>query len=293
MKTDEKKYYFMEDEKENERLASKVDPDQFVEKYLKPYLYDGISVLDVGSGPGVIGRAIGEFCSCDNIVALDIVSGRVVAAKQNMSGNTKSSATQGDAISLPFLSNSFDFVMARFLIEYVSNPELAIDEMVRVCKPGGRIFFQDLDGQILWHYPEDKELQLGLENIMNYLKLYKGFDPFAGRKLYHYAFSAGVSDIYVKAESYHFFPGKIDRKNYELWEMKFNNAMESATKILGSRNKALELKKHFLDYFSREDTLTYSVVFTVSGIKPKIFPDLALYGGDHNGTNGFEKEGTI
>jgi len=268
MTRDDKKYYFMEDERENERLASKVDPDQFVEKYLKPYLYDGISVLDVGSGPGVIAEAIGKSCSCHNIVALDIVSGRALAAKQNMHNNPVSSAIQGDANFLPFHSNSFDFVMARFLIEYISNPEVAITEMMRVCKPGGRIFLQDLDGQILWHYPEDKKLQSHIERILDYLKSYNGFDPFSGRKLYHYAFLAGLSNIDAKAESYHFFPGKIDKKNYELWEMKFDNAMDSAMNILGNRNKVLELKKLFLDYLLRDDTLTYSVIFTATGLKP-------------------------
>ncbi len=43
----------------------------------------------------------------------------------------------GDLFNLPFKDSSFDYVFSIFVLEHVPNPELAIEEMHRVLKPGG------------------------------------------------------------------------------------------------------------------------------------------------------------
>jgi hypothetical protein len=139
--------------------------------------------------------------------------------------------------------------------------------MVRVCCPGGRILLQDLDGQLVWHYPEDVELQETLGRVMAGLAE-GGFDPLVGRKLFSLAKSAGLTDIEVTAESYHLYAGCIGNRNLRLWETKFDIAMPAAAKILGSTDAAQRLKYRFLEYLCRDDTLTYSVLFTVTGTKP-------------------------
>ena len=40
---------------------------------------------------------------------------------------------------------------------------LAVREMVRVLRPGGRLMLQDLDGQLIWHEPMDDALRSGLD----------------------------------------------------------------------------------------------------------------------------------
>ena len=46
---------------------------------------------------------------------------------------------QGDALNLDFPDNSFDYVTSFHVITVVPDPVRMINEMVRVCKPGGRI----------------------------------------------------------------------------------------------------------------------------------------------------------
>ena len=64
--------------------------------------------------------------------------------------------------------------------------------MTRVCKPGGTVLLQDLDGQLLWHYPEDAEVQQTAEKVVAALAA-TGFDPFVGRKLFWLAKKAGLT----------------------------------------------------------------------------------------------------
>src|SRR5580692_397851 len=52
---------------------------------------------------------------------------------------------QGDAEQLPFTPGSFDLAMCRHLLWTLPHPEAAIDEWIRVLRPGGRLVV--LDGQ--------------------------------------------------------------------------------------------------------------------------------------------------
>ncbi len=49
----------------------------------------------------------------------------------------------GDAESLPFLDNTFDFVFCRNLLKHVYEEHLAVEEMKRVLKPGGKVFIAE------------------------------------------------------------------------------------------------------------------------------------------------------
>ncbi|MFE4460683.1 ubiquinone/menaquinone biosynthesis methyltransferase, partial [Nocardia tengchongensis] len=45
----------------------------------------------------------------------------------------------GDAMALPFADDSFDAVTISYGLRNVSDPDLALREMLRVTKPGGRL----------------------------------------------------------------------------------------------------------------------------------------------------------
>jgi len=75
-------------------------------------------------------------------------------AKEKNRENSRVQFVCGDAQSMEFQSNSFDLVYCRMLLQYLKEKERAVSEMARVCKPGGTVLLQDLDGQLLWHYPK-------------------------------------------------------------------------------------------------------------------------------------------
>jgi ubiquinone/menaquinone biosynthesis C-methylase UbiE len=258
--------YIMEDPREAMRLELKVDPCAWVQKYVAGRIGANAEVLSVGCGPGVILR---ELCSLDDSIratGLDISDERVQEAKQRNRENARAKFVRGDAQAMDFASNSFDLVYSRMLMEYLRDKESAVREMVRVCKRGGTVLLQDLDGQLLWHYPEDPVVQGTVERVVRALAL-TGFDPFVGRKLFSLAHRAGLKNINVQVECYHLIAGEIEPAILEQWELKLEIAGPQLARLLGSESEAREQSRRFLEYLRRPDTLTYSTVFTVAGEK--------------------------
>lgn len=259
--------YFMEDTREAERLAAKVVPESWVSSYLPAANLSGVQdVLDVGCGPGVIARALACRYPGAQVTGLDISPDRVARAIRQNADVPNAAICHGSATNMPFGEGQFDLVYCRFLLEYLPNRAEAVAEMVRVCRPGGSVVLQDLDGQLLWHFPCDEQMAGGIGRVLRRLSD-TGFDPFVGRKLYSLAWISGLRDLSVRIEPYHLIAGTIDAHDYELWKLKLDIALPFITKALGSRSDAEQLTAAFLQHLQREDTLTYSVVFTVSGRK--------------------------
>jgi len=181
-------------------------------------------------------------------------------------GNGRMKFVRGDAQAMEFPSNSFDFVYCRMLLQYLKKKEQAVAEMTRVCRPGGTVLLQDLDGQLLWHYPADDGIQQTAEKVVTALAA-TGFDPFVGRKLFWLAQKAGLTNLEVHAECYHLIAGKIEPQILRQWELKLEIAKPQLAQIFGGESEAKKQIRAFLDYLSRPDTLTYSTVFTVTGEK--------------------------
>jgi SAM-dependent methyltransferase len=260
------KDYIMEDPREALRLELKVDPSAWVEKYLANRVRPGAEVLSVGCGPGVVLAALAATDSSIKATGLDISAERVRQAIERNQGHARMQFVSGDAQEMEFPSNRFDLVYCRMLMQYLREKQKAVAEMTRVCKPGGTVLLQDLDGQLLWHYPEDSEVQQTAEKVVAALSA-TGFDPFVGRKLFWLAKKAGLTNLNVQVECYHLIAGEIDARILEQWELKLEIARPQLARVLGGESEARKRILAFLEYLSRPDTLTYSTLFTVTGEK--------------------------
>lgn len=98
----------------------------------------GQRLLDVAAGNGNVSLAAARrFChvtSSDYVEAL-LERGRERAATEGLSIEFK----PGDAEALPFANSSFDLVTSSFGVMFTPNQERAAAELVRVCRPGGKI----------------------------------------------------------------------------------------------------------------------------------------------------------
>jgi ubiquinone/menaquinone biosynthesis C-methylase UbiE len=258
--------YIMEDPREAMRLAQKVDAHAWVQRYLAHQLQPGAEVLSVGCGPGVILREVCSLGRSIRATGIDVSAERVKEAKQKNHGIPQLDFVCGDAQAMEFPAERFDLVYSRMLLEYLKDKEGAVREMARVCKRGGTVLLQDLDGQLLWHYPEDPVVQGTAEKVVRALAA-TGFDPFVGRKLFSLAHKAGLKKIDAQVECYHLIAGEIAPAILQQWELKLEIARPQLARLLGSESEAREQTRRFLEYLRRPDTLTYSTVFTVTGEK--------------------------
>jgi SAM-dependent methyltransferase len=259
--------YIMDDPREGQRLLDKVDAPSWISKYLEQHLEDAKTILSVGCGPGVFLRELAEIHPDAEFVGVDLSPDRIHDAELRLRGLPNARAQIGDAQALPFESGSFDFVFCRFLMAYLPDKQRALQEMVRICRSGGKVLLQDLDGQLLWHSPEDPELQQTIEKVVSRLAS-SGFDPFVGRKLFNLCFQAGLIDIKVQIDPYHLYAGSIEEEPLDLWRTKLEIAKPQLKKALGSDEAAAKYIERFLAYLRRPDTLTYSCLFSVFGTTP-------------------------
>jgi SAM-dependent methyltransferase len=254
--------YIMEDPREAARLAAKLDSQAWVATNIRPLVEPGMRLLDVGCGRGHLAAAVGTAHPDVQVVGVDVSPARFEG--QRMPANV--GLRPGNARSLPFDAGSFDLVYCRFLLEYLPEPEHVVVEFARVVRAGGRVLLQDLDGQLVWHWPPDEHLERLLATLLLHLQK-TGFDPHVGRKLFSFARGAGLEDIAVRVAGYHLYAGSILPADEALWETKLEIALPRIAEALGSRDEAAALKAAFLEYLRREDTLTHSVAFTVCGRK--------------------------
>ena len=258
--------YIMEDPREALRLELKVNPDAWVQKYLAHRICPGAEVLSVGCGPGVILRSVTNLDSSIRATGIDVSENRLRQAWEKNRENSRVKFVCGDAQSMEFPSDRFDLVYCRMLLQYLKEKQQTVSEMARVCKPGGTVLLQDLDGQLLWHYPENPAVQRTLEKVVAALGA-TGFDPFVGRKLFSFARNAGLTNIDVQVECYHLIAGEADPHILQQWELKLEIARSRLARVFGGEREAEEQSRAFLEYLRRPDTLTYSTVFTVAGEK--------------------------
>ena len=259
--------YIMDHPQEGQRLLDKVDADAWISKFLEPLLPQVKSALSVGCGPGVFLRELAGSHPEIDVAGVDLSRSRVRDAEQRLRGLPNARACTGDVLALPFEANTFDLVFCRFLMEYLPDKLRAVQEMARVCSPGGKILLQDLDGQLVWHFPEDAELQLATERVLSHLAS-TGFDPFVGRKLFSLCLGTTLTDIRVQVDPYHLYAGRIDEKQFSQWQSKLEIARPQLRAALGSEEAAQKYSGRFLEYLRDPRTLTYSCLFTVTGTKP-------------------------
>jgi ubiquinone/menaquinone biosynthesis C-methylase UbiE len=101
-------------------------------------------VLDVAAGTGHLSRAIAPHVK--RVVALDLTpemldQGKREAAQQ---GLTNVMFELGEAETLPYPSAAFDLVVTRFSLHHFADPHGPIQEMVRVCRRGGKVAIIDM-----------------------------------------------------------------------------------------------------------------------------------------------------
>jgi SAM-dependent methyltransferase len=125
---------------------------------------EGQTVLDVAGGAGEPSLAIAERVGpTGSVTCTDAVAEMVAAAKTEAQrrGLTNITFRKCVADSLPFGDSEFDAVVSRLGIMFFPDPRSALNEMLRVTKPGGCLAFA------VWHKNELNPFACIVTDIMS------------------------------------------------------------------------------------------------------------------------------
>lgn len=95
-------------------------------------------VLDAGCGTGRYAAAWRTLFPSAAVIGVDI---NPTILRAGLVAPDALTPINGNLEALPFGSGSFDVVMSRGAVQHTANPKQAVHELVRVCKPGGLLFF--------------------------------------------------------------------------------------------------------------------------------------------------------
>lgn len=164
--------------------------------YLLPHLAPGVSMLDIGCGPGTITADLAAVVAPGQVTATDLYANvlNVARGEAQSRGIANVVFEVADVHNLHYPSGTFDVVHAHQVLQHVANPVGALREMKRVCVSGGIVAARDADyAGFLW-YPTYPALELWRDLYTQAARANKG-EPDAGRRLLSWANAAGFSDI--------------------------------------------------------------------------------------------------
>ena len=95
----------------------------------------GDLVLDVGSGTGALSLAVAAVASA-RVTGIERSATYVRHAREHAE-NDRVRFEVGDATALPFPDNTFDRTLSMLVMNFVPDPAVALDQMIRVTRPGG------------------------------------------------------------------------------------------------------------------------------------------------------------
>jgi len=159
-------------------------------------LRSSTSVLDVGCGPGSITVGFGK--RCNRVVGVESSQDMVRFAREQMKENKVDDVVSiefGDAYKLDYPDSSFDLVFAHQVLQHLSDPVAALEEMSRVAKVA--VCVRDADYSSMLAYPPIEEID---EWRDMYRRAYfaNHLQPDAGRYLYHWLLQAGFEQADIK-----------------------------------------------------------------------------------------------
>jgi len=101
-------------------------------------------VLDVACGPGIVACAFSPIV--EYVTGIDITPAMLEQAQAlaHQRGLRNVSWQEAEGEKLPFTEGSFSIVLSRYAFHHCVDPNVVLSEMIRVCRPGGKVVIADV-----------------------------------------------------------------------------------------------------------------------------------------------------
>lgn len=174
-------------ESEVKRLKAQVELfwDRELAAMLRCGLRDGMRILECGCGPGHVTEKLLSALPNSDVTGIDVDPLLVEKSRKMLAavGGDRFRIAEQSIVNMDFADNSFDFVIARLVLEHLPDPLPAVKEVLRVLRAGGRAVFIDNDFEMhLMTHPDIPELHELYEAYCR-CRTAEGGNPRIGREL--------------------------------------------------------------------------------------------------------------
>jgi len=124
-------------------------------------LKEGERVLDIGSGPGLLAYDMAVSVGrSGRVCGIDISEDMLTMSRKRCADQVQTEFQKADATKLPYPDDSFDATASTQVYEYVRDIPVALAELYRVARPGGRAVVLDTDyGSLVIHTEDEARMK--------------------------------------------------------------------------------------------------------------------------------------
>jgi ubiquinone/menaquinone biosynthesis C-methylase UbiE len=169
-------------------------------------LRDGMSILEVGSGPGFITGFLLEALPRCTVTSVELDPNMCDFARGHLAAYLEEQRLQiahASILSTDLADESFDFALARLVMQHVAAPDLAMSETLRLLKPGGRIAVLDIDDDLGGLVVPNLPAFTQLAHKVRRLQASSAGDREIGRKLWRLLAEAGFGQLGLEMVLFH------------------------------------------------------------------------------------------
>jgi SAM-dependent methyltransferase len=232
-------------------------------------LRDGMSILEVGSGPGFITEQLLRELPNSKVTCLEIDPDMIERAgrylkSQGLEGRYE--IIEGNLMHMDFPDNTFDYAFARLVFQHLPDPVGAAREIARVLKSGGIFVVSDVDSGLKPIFaPEDEEADR-LEKKFEQGQEQRGGNRKIGRRLWRIMAEVGLKDMDLEIFAIHSDSIPLEKMADPNWDP---GAMEPALKagIITEEDVEIMHKSH-TRFWSSPDRWAMYFALMVRGQKP-------------------------
>jgi ubiquinone/menaquinone biosynthesis C-methylase UbiE len=170
--------------------------DELVPQLVAAGLRHGMRLLDLGSGTGTRSLHLARYLKSGFVTGLDTSDELILRAKK---AQARSKLKNVEFLKFDFSAQAippgqFDFAYIRLVVQHLPDPVQVLRNVRQSLKPGGVLFIEDTDRDLMTIYPEVAGWRETYEKVIQ-AQTRLGGDPRSGRKLGSYLVEAGFKSV--------------------------------------------------------------------------------------------------
>jgi ubiquinone/menaquinone biosynthesis C-methylase UbiE len=261
--------YIMESDDEARRLLVQERTGNAREALLLAGLRAGDRVLDAGCGPGGITDIIAEVVGpSGHVTGMDLSEERLANARRVNARHGHVRFHPGDVRDTRLPDSAFDYTWCQFVLQYIPERRPALEELVRVTRPGGRVVISEFDGFGMLNWPFPDALREWGQRFVETVRQTTGLDIHIGRKIFTELRQLGLQPIRVHLLPQYVIAGAADADLRQDWETRFSALEPLVAPLLGGLASYRAMSQEYLQLLANPDVLKYSILLVTEATRP-------------------------